>query len=158
MKRIGTLCTRYNNKYFAKPFRISFLCIRGGRVNGDRIYRRLCAIFWLIKQVLVKTKKCSRDSSVDSKKFCQSLLRPLFYKIYTVSFPYDNNSMAYYKNIVNIWTRARTETYVWNENIAPEPRENIKNANISNHTVIRFRCLISWLVCYYKNMHFTMFV
>ena len=41
-------------------------------------------------------------SSVDSKQFCQSHLRSLFYKIYTVSFPYDNNSMAYYKNIVNI--------------------------------------------------------
>jgi hypothetical protein len=46
-------------------------------------------------------------SSVDSKQFCQSLLRPLFYKTHTVSFPYDNNSTAYYKNtgcIKKNWT------------------------------------------------------
>ena len=79
MKRIGTLCTRYNNKYFAKPFRISFLCIRGGRVNGDRIYRRLCAIFWLNKQVLVKTKKCTVECRF------QTILSVAFRPVYTTS-------------------------------------------------------------------------
>jgi hypothetical protein len=29
--------------------------------------------------------------------------------------------MTYYNNIINIWTKARTETYAWNET-APEPR------------------------------------
>jgi hypothetical protein len=58
-------------------------------------------------KVLVKTKKCTvecRFQTILSVAFeiaCELLLRPLFYKIYTVSFPYDN-SMAYYKNIVNI--------------------------------------------------------
>jgi hypothetical protein len=36
-----------NKKYFAKPFWLSFFCIQGARANGDRIYRRYCAIFWL---------------------------------------------------------------------------------------------------------------
>jgi hypothetical protein len=55
-------------------------------------------------------------------------------------FPYDNNSLAYYKNIINIWTRARTETCAWNET-APEPREN-KRANISKH--IRSYVFVAW--------------
>ena len=47
-KTYGHFNTRYNKKYFAcYTFRLSFLCIQGGRVNGVRIYKRCCAIFWL---------------------------------------------------------------------------------------------------------------
>jgi hypothetical protein len=46
-KNVGTLYTRKINT-FAEPYRLSFLCIEGARVIGERIiYRRCCAIFWL---------------------------------------------------------------------------------------------------------------
>jgi hypothetical protein len=57
-----------------------------------------------ICNVCCKTSKALRPT--------QSLLRSLFNKIYTV--PYDNNSMAYYKNIINIWTRYRNVRVKWN--------------------------------------------
>jgi hypothetical protein len=79
--------------------------------------------------VCCKTSKALRPT--------QSLLKSLFNKNYTV--PYDNNSMAYYKNIINIWTRY-TETYARNET-APEPRDN-KRANISKH--IRSYVFVAW--------------
>jgi hypothetical protein len=57
-----------------------------------------------------------------------------------IPFPYDNNSMAYYKNIIRIWARYRNVRVKWNE-IAPEPRDN-KRANISKH--IRSYVFVAW--------------
>jgi hypothetical protein len=48
-----------------------------------------------------------------------------------ILFPFDNNSMAYYKNIIGIWTRARYRNVRVKWNCA-RTRDN-KRANISKH-------------------------
>ena len=65
-------------KYFAKSFRLSFLCIQGARVNGDiEFVGDAVQYFGFNKQVLVQTKKemhtvvnCRMLCTVDPKQFC----------------------------------------------------------------------------------------
>jgi hypothetical protein len=58
IKRRDTLYQIYNKKCFAKPFRLSFLCIQGARVNGYIIHiGDSVQYFGFNKQVLVQTKK-----------------------------------------------------------------------------------------------------
>ena len=67
--------------------------------------------------------------------------------MYTVSIWH---SLAYYKNIIYIWTR--TETYVWNETAPKQIRGQIFQSIWSFVFVACFRC------CCYKNLHFSIFV
>jgi hypothetical protein len=59
---------------------------------------------WLVSECVTFAVRPARRYDLHSR----------FWDLYLtqfIPFPYDNNSMAYYKNIINIWTRARTETY-----------------------------------------------
>jgi hypothetical protein len=50
--------SKYNKNYFAKPFRLSFLCNQGARVNGFIIHiGDSVQYFGFNKQVLAQTKK-----------------------------------------------------------------------------------------------------
>ena len=80
MKRRDTLY-QINKKYFAKPFWLSFLCIQGARANGDRIYRRCCAKFWLQQTGTRADKKgnaCSCELSFAVHCQSQTILYVIF--------------------------------------------------------------------------------
>ena len=88
---------------------------------------------WLVSKCVTFAVRPARRYAYD--------LQSRFWDLYLtkfIPFPYDNNSMAYYKNI-NV-SEPDTETYAWNE-IAPEPRDN-KRANISKH--IRSYVFVAW--------------
>jgi hypothetical protein len=63
------------------------------------------------------------------------------YLIKFIPFPYENNSMARYKNIIRIWTRVRYRNVCMKWNCALTPRDN-KRANISKH--IRSYVFVAW--------------
>jgi hypothetical protein len=93
---------------------------------------------WLVSKCVTFAVRLARRYAYD--------LHSRFWDLYLtkfIPFPYDNNSMAYY--IIRILYVSEpepdTETYAWNET-APEPRDNIKRANISKH--IRSYVFVAW--------------
>jgi hypothetical protein len=97
------------------------------------LYRRCCAIFWL-RQTSTRADKKGNAYSCELSYQSQTI-RPAsrydvdsrFWDLYLtkfIPFPYDNNSMAYYKNIIlKYLNQSQKVTYAWNKT-APEPQEN----------------------------------